>query len=302
MTTRRGFLVLGAAAASFAAAPAGAQDRPLVVCVNYPLAWFAGRLAGDLVEVRFPVPAGVDPSFWKPTIADISAVQAADLIVLNGAGFATWTTRTTLPRARTVDTSAGFSDAYIATDTITHSHGAEGMHSHTGIASYTWLDFAQAARQAGALSLALKKLLPEDGPKIDASLAALVADLTALDTEARSVGAKTKGMPIIASHPRYQYLGRAYGLTLSNVEWDAREAATEVEWRALEEKIAETGARMFLWEAEPAHAARDRMSALGVTDTVFPPLGIRPASGDFLSVMRQSLDAFGRAADAASSR
>jgi zinc transport system substrate-binding protein len=113
--------VMLAGLAALAARPAKAQARPVVVAVNYPLAWFAERLAGGAAEVRLPVPPGTDPQFWRPRIAEIGAIQAADLILLNGAGFAAWTARASLPRSRSVDTSRAFRDRLIATEGLVHS-------------------------------------------------------------------------------------------------------------------------------------------------------------------------------------
>ena len=42
-----------------------AEDKPVVYTVNYPLQYFAERIAGDLVEVVLPVPADIDPAFWS---------------------------------------------------------------------------------------------------------------------------------------------------------------------------------------------------------------------------------------------
>lgn len=290
MTSRREFLAVAGAAASLAAAPAIAQERPVVATDNYPLAYFAKRLAGKVAEVIFPVPADSDPSFWRPSIADISTIQGADLIALNGAGFAAWTTKVSLPRSRTVDTSAGFSDLYIPNETITHSHGAEGGHSHTGTASYTWMDFALAARQAEALAAAMTRRISNADGQIAPDLKSLLADLAALDETAKAIGAEAEGLPVIASHPRYQYFGRAYGLDLFAVDWGTREAASEKQWTALEARVAETGAKLFIWEAEPASEARGRIRELGLIDVVFPPLANRPESGDFISGMKASLE------------
>ena len=66
-----------------------AADGPLnVYVVNYPLKYFAERIGGPHVRVTLPVPAGEDPVYWTPTIAEITAYQQADLILLNGAGYA----------------------------------------------------------------------------------------------------------------------------------------------------------------------------------------------------------------------
>lgn len=267
-----------------------AQDRPVVTTASYPLAYFAERLTGEAADVVFPVPAGSDPSFWRPAIPDIAAIQAADLIVLNGAGFAAWTTKVSLPRSRTVDTSAGFADRFIATETVTHSHGAEGAHSHTGTASYTWMDFALAARQAEALAAALTRRMPEAQAGIDAALDELRTDLSALDAKAARIGTEAQGLSAIASHPRYQYFARAYGLDLSAVDWDAREEVGEDQWEALAVQVAKTGATLFIWEAEPAQPVRQRLQAMGVVDVVFPPLANAPNAEDFVSSMSSSLD------------
>lgn len=274
---------------SLVAGVASAQDRPVVATVNYPLAWMAELLGGDAVEVLFPVPEGRDPSFWRPGLSEIAAIQQADLIALNGAGFATWTTRTSLPRSRLVDTSAGFSDAYIATQSVTHSHGADGEHSHTGTASYTWLDLAQAARQAEALAAAMKRRMPELGDQIDVALPALVAELMALDTEARDVLAALQGTTILATHPRYQYFARAYGLDIASLEWDAGAMPDDAQWQELQTMAGETAATLLIWEAAPPEGAIDRASELGLKSVVFSPLATRPSNGDFVSVMQTQI-------------
>lgn len=274
---------------STVAMPVLAQDRPVVAVANYPLAYFAERIAGGAADVLFPIPTDVDPSFWRPGIADIAAIQAADVIALNGAGFATWPTKASLPRSRTVNTSAGFSDRLIQTDTVTHSHGDGGQHSHTDTASYTWLDFALASEQVGTLADAMMRQMPDHEDAIAANRDALLGDLATLNGRATTVGEAAANTVIITSHPRYQYFGAAYGLDISAVDWDANEDPSAAQWAALEEMIGATGATVFVWEAEPAAASRERMAALGLTDVVFPPLANRPAEGDFLTQMQTSL-------------
>ena len=46
--------------------PPIAGDTPtklVIYTVNYPLAYFAERIGGDLVAVHFPAPEDVDPAF-----------------------------------------------------------------------------------------------------------------------------------------------------------------------------------------------------------------------------------------------
>ncbi len=66
--SRLGVLVFGAAImVSTIGRPAVTQERISVVSVNYPLHYFATRIGGDLVDASFPVPADIDPAFWKPS-------------------------------------------------------------------------------------------------------------------------------------------------------------------------------------------------------------------------------------------
>lgn len=277
--------------AMFAATSALAQDRPVVAAVNYPLAWMAERLGGGNVDVLFPVPADRDPSFWRPGLSDIAAIQQADVIALNGAGFAGWTARTSLPRSRIVDTSAGFEDALIATESLTHSHGADGEHSHTGTASYTWLDFSQAAQQATELATMMERRIPDLSETIGDALPKLVSDLEALDAEAQTRLAALQGTTILATHPRYEYLARAYGLDISPMEWEAGALPTPDQWQSLRSRMTETSARVLIWEAAPPEEAIAKADQMGLRSVVFSPLAGRPVTGDFAGIMRDQISA-----------
>lgn len=274
---------------SLIASAAAAADKPVIATVNYPLAYFAERLGGDAVEVLFPVPADRDPAFWRPSLADIAAIQKADVIALNGAGYAAWTTKVSLPRSRLVDTSAPFRADYIRTETITHSHGEDGEHSHEGVSSHTWLNFSNAARQAETLASAMKRRLPDLAAGIDNASAEMASDLKALDMFAREAAAKLDGAPIITTHPRYQYLGAAYRLNIHSLEWEAGAAPTDAQWDELSALMAKTGASILIWEAEPPAAARAHAGTMGLSDIVLPTLANRPKDGDFISAMRKGL-------------
>ena len=56
-------------------APAAEQSRLTVYTVNYPLQYFAQRIAGEHAEVIFPAPSDVDPAFWQPTAEVIGDFQ-----------------------------------------------------------------------------------------------------------------------------------------------------------------------------------------------------------------------------------
>ena len=262
--------------------PSLAQDRPRIVTVNYALQYLAERLTGGEAEVIFPVPAGVDPSFWRPSIADITMIQSTDLILLNGAGFATWVDRVSLPRSKTVNTSAKIKDQFISTESITHSHGDGGEHSHEGLASYLWLDPTLAIAQAEAVAAAMasRDLVPAS--EIYASFAELRSELEKLDASTAAALATARGIPMIATHPRYQYLAQRYDLSITSLEWEAGAMPTQEELADLERLVAELDARILIWEAQPPREGIEAADALGIESVVFNPLARASADDSFV--------------------
>ena len=61
-----------------------------VMASFYPMADFAARIGGDLVEVKNMVPAGTEPHDWEPTAKDIRNMEDADVFIYNGAGLEYW--------------------------------------------------------------------------------------------------------------------------------------------------------------------------------------------------------------------
>ena len=260
-----------------------AQD---VVAVNYPLQFMAEHLLGPSANINFPVPADVDPSFWRPTIADISAIQAADLILLNGAGFATWVDRVSLPRSKVVNTSAAIEDAFITTESITHSHGNGGEHSHEGVATYLWLDPILAIAQAEAVAAAItaRDLAPADD--VAERLETLTADLTALDADAQDAFDGLQDVTIIATHPRYEYLDRRYDLDIRPLEWESGATPNKDEMATLQVLVEDTGAQILIWEAAPPAGAFEMTTALGLRNVVFAPLAHGVEGKTFIEVYK----------------
>jgi len=294
------FLVLLTACAAPPAEPVGDAatapgGRPVIYTVNYPLAYFAERIAGDRARVVFPAPADVDPAVWSPSAEVVAEYQTADRILLNGAGYADWIERVSLSPSRLVDTSASFSADYVeVVGDVTHTHGPEGAHSHGEIASTIWLDPRLAFEQARAVHRALGPLLPEDETELQSAVAALGEDLNSVDEAIERLVAADPGRPLLASHPVYQYLQARYGLNLVSLHWEPHEVPDEAEWGALTERLEDHRATWMLWEAPPLDEIRTRLESLGVASVVFAPCGNRPAAGDFLDVMRQNVRELGR--------
>ncbi len=270
---------------------ANAGDKLLVYTVNYPLQYFAERIAGAHAEVRFPAPAGIDPAFWEPDAKTVDQYQEADLILLNGAGYAKWVDEVSLPRHRLVNTSASFTAAYLPTDaSVARSHGSGGDQSHAGTASTTWLDFYQAAQQAEAVMQGLSNKRPHQQADFERNYAALKQELMALDLYMQRLVAAYPDKPLFVSHPVYQYFARRYELQLQSVNWEPDVMPDEQEWERLAYAQEAFPALWMLWEDMPDAQIRARLQSLGVGVVVFQPCANRPSQGDFLEVMQRNLD------------
>jgi zinc transport system substrate-binding protein len=270
---------------------AWAKDALSVYVVNYPLKYFAERVGGDHVDVEFPAPKGTDPAYWIPNIATIGAYQQADLLILNGASYAKWVDKVSLPRSKMVDTSRSFKDSYITIkEAVTHSHGAEGEHAHEGAAFTTWLDLDLAARQAKAIATAYARKKPEVKSTFQKNYAALEKDLMALDQDIMQTVSKNPSMPLIASHPVYDYFSRRYGLNMKSVHWEPDEVPTDEQCIELQGILKDHPAEWMIWEGEPNTSAVAKLKSMGINSLVFDPCGNVPAHGDFLRVMRQNAE------------
>ncbi len=258
--------------------PVSKQGGPLsVYVVNYPLQYFAERIGGEHVNISFPAPADVDPAYWSPDPETVAAYQDADLILLNGAAYAAWTKRASLPWAKLVDTSASFSDRIIALQGgVTHGHGPEGKHSHGSTAFTTWLDPTLASEQARVIAEAFVRARPAREAVFRAGLAALESDLRALDDRLAKIARSLGDAPVLFSHPVYQYLARRYGLNGRSLHWEPDALPDEAMWWELRKLLPTHPARIMLWEAEPLAAIRPRLRVLGVRSIVYAPCGNAP--------------------------
>lgn len=278
--------------------PVGAdtENPRQVFTVNYPLAYFAERIGDGSIDVVFPAPADEDPAYWSPAADVVADFQQADLVLLNGAGYASWIQRATLSPSSLVDTSAVFADELIPVDdTVTHSHGPGGDHSHEDTAFTTWLNMELASLQAHAVFNSLAGLHPQQETRFRERLGELKADLAELDWRLKHVAGRIGDSPLLFSHPVYQYLVEGYGLNGQSVHWEPQEMPDEDQWRELSGIVESHTAAYMIWEDPPRADTVSRLEAMGIGSVVFRPCGNRPATGDFLQAMLENVVALEQA-------
>ena len=284
-------IVLIAIASTFSFVDIKAESKVQVYTVNYPLKYFAERIGGELVEVYFPAPSGVDPVYWFPGADVVREYQKADLILLNGAGYAKWIKKATLPRSKLVNTSKSFKDQYLyIQNSVTHSHGTGENHSHGEIAFTTWIDPELAIKQSEEIKNSLIKIHPDNNKVFEANFSSLKNDLIKIDNMLKDVFAKYSDKPLIASHPVYQYLQRRYQLNLKSVHWEPDEYPNPEQWLEVEKILKTHNASIMIWEDIPLSQTMNKLKELNVNSVVFRPCGDVPKQGDYLSVMNSNIN------------
>jgi zinc transport system substrate-binding protein len=270
----------------------GGTDVPVVIASNYPLQYFAERISTPLVDVRLAVPVGEDPAFWQPEPEDIQAMQQADLVILNGASYESWLNNVSLPSSRLVVTSERFKEQFIAMEeSATHSHGLEGEHEHSATAFTTWLDLTLAVEQARAVKDAFASRWPEHRGQFETQFGNLAQELEALDTEMKAIVEGSPGLPVVFSHPVYQYFEQRYGLNGRSVHWEPHETPSDDMWQEFATLLGSHPAKWMIWEGEPSPDITAKLAELDIQSVVFDPCAGEPISDDFVSAMKLNMAA-----------
>ncbi len=272
--------------------PSQSLELPIkILTVNYPLEFFASRIAGELADVSYPGTANSDPAYWTPSTEDAQQYQQADLVLLNGAGYAQWLDKFSLPRKNQLNTGAAFREQWIQeTESVTHSHGPDGEHTHTGFATTLWLDPMQAIQQAGAIRSTLSRMLPESSRTFDQNHRELIEELNHLDSELGNLLAEQINEPWLASHPVYQYFGRRYELNLRSVHWEPGQELGSSDWEELDQILEEHPAKWMLWEGEPAETVASGLKDRGITPVVFEIISTQSDGKDYLESMWENFN------------
>lgn len=265
-------------------------EETKIFASNYPLSYFAQRISGNSEIVNFPEIDG-DPAFWGPEPEDIVTMQQSDIILLNGATYEKWQMGVSLPKRKIVDTSKAFHEQLILMEeAVDHAHGPSGAHSHSGTAFTTWIDLNQAAFQAKAVKDALAKKNVSSEKELNKNFEILINDLRDLDTKINEITQGRSDVPLVASHPVYQYFARRYRLNIKAVMWEPDAFPDEQMWMHLEGIIKEHPAKWMIWEGEPLPESVAKLKEMGIESIVFDPCGNKPDSGDFISVMKSNVE------------
>ena len=266
------------------------NKTPVIVVVNYPLQFIVESLVGPEFEVLNPVPPDANPETWLPDDAMIQTIQQANLIVTNGASFADWVKKLSLPRSKVLRTSLSLKDALITVpDFEVHSHGTGGAHSHAGTVAFFWLDPVLMSRQADAIAQRLIDIDPLQKKSITVNLKKLKDSLEPLSQMLDQLQAEYPGLHWFSERPVYQYLARRCGWTMHHLHWKQGTVPGDSEWETMKSLQQEHKIPFLVWEHQPTREQEKNLSEQGVTSVILDPLTVKPAQGDYVSEMQRQL-------------
>jgi ABC-type Zn uptake system ZnuABC Zn-binding protein ZnuA len=180
-----------------------------------PLADLVQRIGGDRVEVVSVVPQGVDGHTYEPSPTDVAGLAGADIMFLASEDLNPSVTRIVAanlpPGAVTIDLMSLTVSENEAIADRTHSHGADGSHSHANV--HVWTDPTIAMRWVMAIRDQLIARDPAGSQQYAANAEVLSGQLQALH---QAIIEATATVPeafrtLVVYHDSWSYFGRTYG-------------------------------------------------------------------------------------------
>jgi zinc/manganese transport system substrate-binding protein len=208
---------------------ARAQEKPKVVATFSILGDLARNVGGDRVEVSTLVGPDGDAHVYSPTPADGRRLAEAKLVIANGLKLEGWMGRlikSSGTKARVIEGAKGVQPVKAEGE---HGHG----HPHADIDPHAWQSVPNVKLYVANIRDGLIAADPAGKADYEASAAAYLAKLDALDTEVR---AAVERIPldrrkIITSHDAFGYFQMAYGIAFvapQGVSTEAEASAKDV--------------------------------------------------------------------------
>lgn len=269
-------------------APGGKTN---ITAAMYPLQWLAERVGGPDATVTGLTKPGVEPHDLELTPLQVAGLQETTLVTYikgvqpavdeavaqhaAGRDFDAATTVTTLPAV------AG------------EEHEGEESGHGTGYDPHLWLDPSRFATVATKLGERLATADPAHAQGYRERAATTVADLNALDGELAQGLSTCGSQAIVTSHTAFGYLADRYKLRqvgVSGLNPDAEPSPAriaEVVKVSKQEKVT----TIFTETLVSPKVAEVLAQEVGAKTAVLDPVESQPATGDYLSAMRQNLTA-----------
>ena len=186
--------------------PSVAADRAKVVSTTAQVTALAKPVAGDLVDLRGIVPAGLDPHEFEPVASDLVALEGAALILRHGIGLDDWLDRTlkagkgatVVTVTRGVRLQKGEEDGRLVDD------------------PHVWHDPDNAKKMVDGIAVALARIDPGHKAVYEANAAAYKKRLDEARVHVRAIVDEIppSSRKLVTNHDAFGYFAKAFGFRI----------------------------------------------------------------------------------------
>ncbi len=251
--------------------------EPTVVAAFYPLEYIATGVAGPDARVVALAKPGVEPHDLELSPAAVRTISSAELVLY-------------LSRFQPAVDDAVASTSAVALD-VASVVTLDGEDPHF------WLDPTLLAMYADAVGRRLAELDPANADGYTSRAAAVVADLTTLDSDFTAGLASCDRHTIVVSHEAFGYLAARYGLAQIGLAGiDPESAPSPARLREISALVRAQGVTTIFTESLVTARVAEALAAdAGVTTAVLDPVESVIVGDDYSAVMGRNLVALGTA-------
>ncbi len=203
-------------------------DRLQVAATIFPYYDFVRQIAGDLVDLRLVVPAGMDSHSFEPTPADMRAIRESDVLIANGGIMEQWVGRVLeavdAPDL-TVVTMMDHADVY-REETVEGMEDEEQDHGQRDVSpddgyeeeieydEHIWTSPVNAMEFVNVIADTLSREDPANAEAYAAGAERYLEELQSIHEGFLAVSeARRRDMIVVGDKFPFRYLAEEYGLT-----------------------------------------------------------------------------------------
>jgi manganese/iron transport system substrate-binding protein len=206
-----------------------AEKLPLVVVTNSVSCGLAQQIAGDTINLKCLVAAGVDPHVYQPNPEDRKAIDSAQLILYGGYDFEPSLIKLVEASSNKAPKIA-INEVAVPSPIMTadgHSHSHDHDHDHDKEEKkadknekeadpHVWNNAQNGIKIAQAISKSLSELRPDQAAVYSANTTKLVNELEQIDawikTQIATIPEASR--KLVTTHDALGYYAQAYGITV----------------------------------------------------------------------------------------
>jgi manganese/zinc/iron transport system substrate-binding protein len=191
----------------------GGAKKLNVVATTTMIGDLVQQIAGDRVELRVLMGAGVDPHTFKPSTSDLGAVSRGDVVFYNGLHLEGKMVE--LLEGKLKEKAFAVSGGIDKGELLSWAAGEQGAHD-----PHVWFDVSMWAKAARVVGDRLAEADAGNAGEYRKRTAEVVARMGELHEWVKGrIGTIPEGQRVlITSHDAYNYFGRAYGIRVMGIQ------------------------------------------------------------------------------------